>query len=232
MNNRVNAVVTGATKGIGKAIVEKLLSEGCNVTFCARNDADLQAFQADLQYKYPDQQISILATDVGDAHSLRLFGEYVLASMKTVDLLVNNAGIFLPGNLSTEPEGHLLTMLNVNLLSAYRLTKQLIPFLSKKGAHIFNICSVASLSAYPAGPSYSISKYAMLGFNDNLRVELAPLGVKVTAICPGPTYSHSWEGSGVEVASIMKASDIAEVLWQNFNLSPVANVDRIVLTPR
>ncbi len=72
--------------------------------------------------------------------------------------------------------------------------------------HIFNMCSIASLRAYPNGGSYSISKYALLGFSENLREELKPYSIKVTAICPGATYTPSWEGSdGVEPARIMEA---------------------------
>ncbi len=97
--------------------------------------------------------------------------------------------------------------------------------------HIFNMCSIASLKAYPNGGSYSISKYALLGFSDNLREELMEDGIKVTAICPGATYTPSWEGSGVEPDRIMESADIAAMLWSAYNLSPQANVEMIILRP-
>lgn len=97
--------------------------------------------------------------------------------------------------------------------------------------HIFNMCSVASLQAYPNGGSYSISKYALLGFSDNLREELKQDNIKVTAICPGATFTPSWEGSGVAPERIMEAADIANMLWSAYRLSPAANVENIILRP-
>ena len=97
--------------------------------------------------------------------------------------------------------------------------------------HIFNICSVASLKAYPHGGSYSISKYALLGFSENLRDELKHTGIKVTAVCPGATYTPSWEGSGVHPHRLMEAEDVAKMLLAAYKLSPQANVDTIVMRP-
>jgi short-subunit dehydrogenase len=102
---------------------------------------------------------------------------------------------------------------------------------SRGQGHIFNMCSVASLKAYPNGGSYSISKYALLGFSENLREELKPFSIKVTSVCPGATYTPSWEGSGVEPGRIMEAADIAAMIWGAYSLSPQANVDTIVLRP-
>ncbi len=91
---------------------------------------------------------------------------------------------------------------------------------------------MASLKAYPAGGSYSITKYALLGFSDNLREELKPLGLRVTAICPGATWSRSWSGSGVAESRIMEAEDVANMLWASYSLSSRADVERIVVRPQ
>ena len=98
--------------------------------------------------------------------------------------------------------------------------------------HIFNICSIASLQAYPNGGSYSISKYALLGFSANLRLELKDKGIKVTAVCPGATYTNSWKGSGVSEERIMEADDIAKMIYAATQLSPQAVVEDIVLRPQ
>ena len=100
----------------------------------------------------------------------------------------------------------------------------------RKG-HIFNMCSIASLKAYPNGGSYSISKYALLGFSENLREELKEYGIKVTSICPGATYTPSWEGSSIEPGRIMEAADVATMLWSAYNLSPQSDVETIVMRP-
>ena len=131
-----------------------------------------------------------------------------------IDLLVNNAGTYLPGTIADEPDGLIEKMIGVNLYSAYYLTRHILPVMkAEKQGHIFNMCSIASLRAYPNGGSYSISKYALLGFSDNLREELKEHNIKVTSVCPGATYTPSWEGSGVEPGRIMEATDIAAMIW-------------------
>ena len=103
----------------------------------------------------------------------------------------------------------------------------------KKGkGHIFNMCSVASLMAYPNGGSYSISKYALLGFSKNLRLELKDKGIKVTGIMPGATWSASWEGVELPEERLMQASDIALAVWSATQMSPSAVVEDIVLRPQ
>ena len=93
------------------------------------------------------------------------------------------------------------------------------------------MCSVASLKAYPHGGSYSISKYALLGFSDNLREELKESTIRVTAIEPGATYSRSWEGAAIDTNRIMEANDIAIMLWAAMQVSKQANVEHIVIRP-
>src|SRR5699024_12021878 len=91
-----------------------------------------------------------------------------------------------------------------NLHSAYHITRALLPKMkSLKTGHIINICSTASLSAYANGGSYSISKHALLGFSKNLREELKPFNIKVTAVCPGPTLTDSWAGFNVPEEFLM-----------------------------
>src|SRR5690606_23069309 len=158
------------------------------------------------------------------------FAAAVLDVFPRVDILVNNAGIFQPGEIATEPAGQLEAMMQVNLFGAYHLTRALLPQM-QAGSHIFNICSVASLQAYPNGGAYSITKYALLGFSENLRHELMPRGIRVTAICPGATWSRSWSGSGVSRERIMEAEDVATMLWSAYSLSTKADVETIVMRP-
>jgi short-subunit dehydrogenase len=102
----------------------------------------------------------------------------------------------------------------------------------KGSGHIFNLCSVASLQAYAGGGSYSISKFALLGFSKNLREELKPHSIKVTAVMPGAVYTPSWEGSGVPPERIMEASDIGQLIKAAAALSPQAVIEEIVLRPQ
>jgi len=126
----------------------------------------------------------------------------------------------------------------VNLYSAYHLTRTLLPKMmhqqntSGSRGHIFNICSIASLKSYKNGGSYSISKFALAGFSKNLREEMKPYGIKVTAVYPGAVYTDSWAGSGIDPKRIMEASDIAEMIYASAQLSPQATVEDIVLRPQ
>ena len=226
------AVVTGATQGMGKIIAEKLLNEGFSIAVCARNKAKLLQLETEWKERYPTAAIMIYETDLTIKEELTDFATAALSHFPAIDLLVNNAGSYTPGTIADEPEGLLQSMIAVNLYSAYNLTRALLPSMKKKqSGHIFNICSIASLKAYPNGGSYSISKYALLGFSENLREELKDHNIKVTAICPGATYTPSWEGSGVPPERIMESADVANMLWSAYRLSPQANVETIVMRP-
>ncbi len=227
-----HAVITGATQGIGKTIAEKLLSQGYSVAICARNKEKLSQLTQEWTAQYPKATIAAYPADLGNKNETEAFGKFVLDTFSQVDILVNNAGSFLPGEICDEPDDRLETLMAVNVYSAYHLTRVLAPTMKNAGSgHIFNMCSVASLKAYPNGGSYSITKYALLGFSDNLREELKPHDIKVTAICPGATYTPSWEGSGVPSERIMEANDVANMLWSAANLSPQANVETIIMRP-
>lgn len=226
------AVVTGGSQGMGKAIAEKFLQNGFSVAICARNKQDLERVQAEWNENYPTASVLTFPADLAIKEEVNAFCTYVLANFEQIDVLVNNAGTYFPGQLATEPDGQLEKLMGVNLYSAYNTTRALLPAMkAKKHGHIFNMCSVASLHAYPNGGAYSITKYAILGFSDNLRLELMPDNIKVTSICPGATYTRSWEGSGLDRNRFMQAEDIAEMVWASYNLSPGANVDRIVIRP-
>ena len=226
----LTAVITGATQGIGKAIAEQLLAEGFSIAICARSIADLMQVKEFWQVKFPAAQITAIAADFSSPKEVASFAREVKKQFAAVSILVNNAGIFEPGDLATEPGGQLEQMMQVNLFSAYHLTRALLPHM-QAGGHIFNMCSVASLKAYPNGGAYSISKYALLGFSDNLREELKPRGINVTALCPGATWSRSWSDSGIPEERTMAATDIAKMLWAAYTLSARANVETIVMRP-
>lgn len=226
------AVISGATQGIGRAIAGKFLENGYAIAICARTQADLDAVQKEWKEKYPAAQILTYSTDVSKKEYVIAFANEVLKTFPQIDVLVNNAGTYYPGSLATEPDGNLESLMAINMYSAYHLTRQLLPAMKQAGrGHIFNMCSVASLKAYENGGAYSVSKYAMLGFSENLREELKPFNIKVTAVCPGATYSRSWEGSSHLQHKMLQAADVAEMVWSAANLSPAACVETIVIRP-
>jgi len=228
----MNVVVTGARQGIGKAIAEHFAQRGDDLFLCSRNMDKTVPWQQDLMDRYGVKVMSV-NTDLSHAENAKDFGRQVLDAMGQVDILVNNAGFFEPGSVHNEPEGHLEKMMGVNLFSAYHLTRSLLPsMMERKSGHIFNICSIASLQAYAAGGSYSISKFAMLGFSKNLREEMKPHGIKVTSVMPGATMTDSWAGFPMEPNRIMEADDIAKLIISAASLSFQACVEEIVVRPQ
>ena len=226
------AIITGASQGMGKVIAEKLLAEGFSIAVCARNKEKLAELEKGWNEKYPTASVIAYPANLSNKEELSAFADTVLTNFPQIDLLVNNAGMYLPGTIADEPEDLLEMMIGINLYSAYRLTRKILPKMKEeRKGHIFNMCSIASLKAYPNGGSYSISKYALLGFSENLREELKEYGIKVTSICPGATYTPSWEGSSIEPGRIMEAADVATMLWSAYNLSPQADVETIVMRP-
>ncbi len=231
--NSVNVVVTGATKGIGRAIAERFHREGANLILCSRKEEDLIKMKEELSSDRPNQSIHIMPCDVSDPDQVKAFGQFALDATGAVDVLVNNAGVFFPGELLAEEEGVLQTMIDTNLYSAYHLTRVIGPEMKKQGSgHIFNMCSVASLMAYPNGGSYSISKFALLGFSKVLREELKAHHVKVTSIMPGATWSNSWAGVDLPPERLMNSEDIADAVWGAYALGPSAVVEDIVIRPQ
>ena|SRR5688500_13410526 len=229
----MNAVITGASRGMGKAIAQIFALHGYNLFLCSKNEKNLLQTVEELKINHPNINIDAKAFDLGKKKEAQLFGEWVANNADTIDVLVNNAGTFVQGNISNEPEDALEKMLQVNLYSAYNTTRALLPkMMAEKSGHIFTMCSIASLAAYPNGGAYSISKYALLGFTKNLRWELMPYNIKVTAIIPGAVYTDSWKGSGVAESRIMEVEDIAMMVYTTSRLSPQATVEEIVMRPQ
>jgi short-subunit dehydrogenase len=228
----LTVVITGASRGIGQSLAKHFAQRGDQLLLAARNQETLTKTIAALQKEFPSCSIHGKAVDLSIPEQAREFGRWCL-SFAEPDILINNAGQFLPGSLAEEPDGQLEQQLRVNLGSAYHLTRTLIPSMVQRSTgHIFTICSIASLQPYAQGGSYSISKYALHGFTKNLREELKPTGVKVTGVYPGAVLTDSWGDFDNSSGRIMEVEDVAKMIVQATQLSPQACVEDIVLRPR
>ena len=234
----MNIIITGASRGLGKAIAEKFAANGYHLYLTSRNEIALYKAMEELQTKYPAIAIKAKAFDLSIKSEARAFGQWILGLGISIDILVNNAGNFLQGNIYDEEDNVLEKMIEVNLYSAYHLTRTLLPKMMQQDissglrGHIFNMCSIASLQAYRNGGSYSISKFALAGFSKNLREEMKQHLIKVTAVYPGAAYTDSWIGSGIDEKRIMEAGDIACMIYAASQLSPQATVEEIILRPQ
>ncbi len=229
----MKAIVTGSTKGIGKGVVSLLAREGWSVALSSRNKSDLQAQQADLKHQFPDQDFPWHVVDFSQKAETIAYGQAIIEKWPDVHLLVNNAGIFLPGAVHNEPDGVLESQIQVNLLGPYHLTRAVLPAMMKrKKGLIINIGSIASLIAYPNGGAYTISKFALLGFSKCLREEMKPHGIKVTTVFPGSTWSASWEGADFPHERLMVPEDVAEAIVSVTRLSDASVVEEILIRPQ
>jgi short-subunit dehydrogenase len=231
-NKGKNVVITGASRGIGRAVAEAFAAEGATLFLSGKNEVALYNTLALLQTKYPDAVIKAKAFDLSVKEQAIQLGNWINENCKAVDVLINNAGNFIPGSVHSEPDGALEEMINTNLYSAYHLTRTILPnMIAKRSGSIFNICSIASLHAYTNGGAYSISKFALLGFSKNLREEMKPYNIKVCAIMPGAVLTDSWGGFDNSKHRIMEAGDVANIIITATKLSPSAVIEDIVLRP-
>jgi short-subunit dehydrogenase len=236
--NSHNVVITGASRGLGKAMAEKFAANNYDLYLTSFNEVVLYKALEELQTKFPNITIKAKAFDLSNKEQAIAFAKWISDLNISIDILINNAGSFLPGNVSEEEDGVLEKMIETNLYSAYHITRALLPKMveqnlsSHSRGHIFNICSIASLKAYQNGGSYSISKFALSGFSKNLRDEMKPHGIKVTGVYPGATYTDSWAAAGVDAKRLMEANDIADMVFAASQLSPQACVEEIILRPQ
>src|SRR5688500_13347289 len=229
----MNAVVTGSTKGIGRAIVFALLKEGWNIAITSRHEADLDLMKEEIRNSFPGNDCLFHRVDFSIKAETLEYGQEINRQWNKIDLLVNNVGLFLSGAAHTETDGALENMIETNLYSAYHLTRALLPsMMNQKKGMIVNMCSIASFMSYPNGGSYTISKFAMLGFSKVLREEMKAHGIKVTSIMPGATWSDSWKGADFPDERLMPPEDIAEIVLALTKMSPASVVEEIIIRPQ
>ena len=215
-------LVTGGTKGIGRAIADRFVAGGFEAVVCARSVGEVTG-----------SGLLAFAADLSTRPGVDALVSYVQSLNRPVEVLVNNAGVFQPGQIHNEADGTFEQLMNTNVGSAYHLTRGLVrDMMIRRRGHIFMMCSTASITPYTNGGSYCISKFALLGMSRVLREELKPHNVKVTAILPGATLTDSWAGTDLPTDRFMKSEDVADSAWMAYSLSKSAVVEEILIRPQ
>ncbi len=223
-------LVTGGTRGIGKAIVLKFAEAGFNIMSCGRNQDQLDALKVELDAL--GVQSYLETCDVRDKTSIRSFYTNAINRFGGVDVVVNNAGVYVPGSIQDEEDDTFDLMMETNLNSTYYMCKQSIPHLKQSSKpHLFNICSTASITPYINGGTYCISKYAQYGLTKVLREELKQDGIRVTAVLPGATLTSSWSGTELPASRFIEASSVAELIFATYQVSNQAVVEDLLVRP-
>lgn len=227
-------LITGGSRGIGFEIAKKFASEGWQVGFGSKNKDSVALSLSNLQKEFPNTKIWAIPCDFSIKEDALSFAAQAINEFGTIDMLVNNAGQYIPGNITDEGfEDGLESLINTNLLSAYWVSKIIVPNMKKhqKGI-ICNISSIAGLQAYPGGGSYAISKFALTGYTKTLRLELNPYNIKVMGVYPGATYTDSWSTSELPKSRFIPAEDIAKIVFLHTQLSESTVIEDIVIRPQ
>lgn len=230
MNNPV-AVITGASRGIGFAVAKKFASEGFNLFIGGTNAEKLAETKSILESEF-SIKCAFFAADLSKQSSCNEFSQKVLKEYPKIDVLVNNAGQFLGGKMMEENPDQMRFMMDLNLFSAYHITQNLWEFFAKNAkSHIFNMCSIASFTAYPAGGSYSVTKFALHGFSKSLRLEGLEKRIAVSSVMPGATLTDSWAGVDFPESRFMKSSDVADMIFAAWKINDTSVMEEIILRP-
>jgi len=182
MDNPV-AIVTGASRGIGRAVALNLANLGYDVALLARTEADLLQVSEEIETQFGVQS-GVFSVDVSNKQQVDEVVASIAEAHNGIDLLFNNAGVFIPGTSEVTPED-MDRLINVNLRGAYNMVHAVVPFMKQQqSGYIFNLASRAGKISRPETGAYAMTKFGLVGFNEALFAELQPYNIKVTALCP------------------------------------------------
>lgn len=179
-------VVTGGSDGIGKALVELLLNAGAKVATCGRNEQKLKA----LEKEFSNMPLHISVCDVSVYEDCKNFIESTISTFSEIDILINNAGISMHGELIDTDIAVFEKVMAINYFGAVYCTKLALESIVKKQGTIVGVSSIAGYRGLPGRSGYSASKFALNGWLEAVRTELIPKNVNVMWVCPGFTKSN------------------------------------------
>jgi len=225
------AVVTGGTKGIGRAIAESLLKAGAKVFVCARDKAEIKRALEELS-ALGDARGEIC--DVRSEEQVEMMLDECARVFGGVDVLINNAGIGIIGKTVEEMSGdEFRQTLETNLCGVFYACHYSIPVMKQRGGgYIINISSLAGQNAHPKMAAYNASKFGLNGFSEALMQEVREHNIKVTAICPGSVNTYfGGDQPSADQAWQLQSEDIAQVVLDLLNMNDRALPSKIEIRP-
>ncbi|MDO7906419.1 3-ketoacyl-ACP reductase [Paenibacillus sp. JX-17] len=217
------AIITGAGKGIGKAIAESLAKEGVSLGLIARTLSDLEELQRTLGDTYGVKVVSAVA-DISD----RTQAEAAIASLElelgAIDILINNAGTAQFGTLLEMDPEQWERILNVNVMGTYYVTRAVLPsMIAQNSGSIINVSSTAGERGFATGSAYCASKFAVLGMTESLMQEVRKSNIRVTALTPSTVNTELSVNAGLKIGDedrMMQPEDVAELALAALKLPP------------
>ena len=224
------AVVTGASRGIGRAIALRLGRMGASVAICARKRADIE----DTAASFREEGIRVLpmVADVTLAGDVERLIERTSAQFGEIEVLVNNAGIGLFCSFYERSESDWDAVLDTNLKAVFLTSRAVAVRMIRSGSgHIINISSLASKSAFSGGALYCASKWGLMGLTACMAEDLRAHGVRVSVICPGSVNTEFSPHSGRTPATLLQPEDVAYAVATLLTQSPQSFISEIDLRP-
>jgi 3-oxoacyl-[acyl-carrier protein] reductase len=220
LKNR-SAIITGAGKGIGKAIATSLAAEGVNLGIIARTSADLETLQASLSSTY-GVKVFIATADVAVKSEVDQAIATLKESLGSIDILINNAGIGTFGTLLEMDHEQWERIIQTNVLGTYYVTRAaLSTMLEQSGGSIINIASTAGERGFATGSAYCASKFAVMGMTEALMQEVRKSNIRVTALTPSTVNTELASNAGLKIGDedrMMQAEDMAELVLATLKL--------------
>lgn len=215
------ALVTGAGKGIGKAIALALASEGVHVGLLARTEKDLTTLAEEI--KALGVNAAIATADVSDINQVNKAVESILAQLGSIDILINNAGTGTFGKFLELEPAVWEQMVKVNLFGTYYVTRAVLPqMIARKQGDIVNVSSTAGLNGSPLTSAYSASKFGVMGLTDSLMREVRKDNIRVTAMAPSTVVTDLAVSANLinnNEEKVMHPEDFAELIIAQLKLN-------------
>ncbi|AHG90242.1 short-chain dehydrogenase/reductase SDR [Gemmatirosa kalamazoonensis] len=233
-----SAVVTGASRGIGRAVAQSLAAAGARVALVARSEARL-AVLADELARHGEAPL-VLPCDVHDAVQVRATAERAAAAFGGVpDVLVNAAGVFALAPIDATDPDDFARAVDANLVGPFRMLHAFVGGMRARGTgHVVTIGSIADHATFPENGAYAASKFGLRGLHEVLRAELRGTGVRATLVSPGPVDTALWDAIDPDArpgftprAKMLRAADVADAVLYAVTAPPNVNVDLVRLTP-
>ncbi len=223
-------LITGGSRGIGKAIALELNKGGHDLLLVSKNIEKLEVTKNVMPSK--KSSVEIFACDLGKEKEINKLFDYSERIKFEPSVLILDAGIFIEGSLTNSKSEDFYETMNVDLYHIYHCVKKFLPTLKQqKMSKVILIGSTASLEAYPIGALYGVAKWGLRGYAINLRKELMNDNIGVTLINPGGTLTDLWEGEDLPPNRLLEPSDIGKLINVILTLSPQAVVEELTVRP-
>jgi len=229
-----NALITGASAGIGREFARQLASRARSLVLVARRQERLEALHNEFQQRYPNLDVRIHKTDLAEMEQIKMLCQRLEQEKTTIDLLINNAGLGDFGPFASSDPERVEKILSVNISALTMLTRLILPsMIAQRRGAILNVSSSAGFLPIAGNAVYAATKAYVTSFSEAIRAELRDSGITVTTLCPGPVHTEFAEVARRPPRPPLSGPEISYVSVEEVVRSALASVevDRAVVIP-